>query len=329
MDSTQGRSAGHVVLLRMLSVMLMMATLFALVGPPRAAAASAIVTIDPATSIGPVTTQLSTNLVYPNIIEGLPNAQARLDAFAPPLLRLHVGTDGTYPGSKSALPAGEVKGDWDFGQLNTLVGNVRSYGGRPLLNVRYAPNWMWTCGRVFTDSPQGVGQVRDQSFAEFAAYLARLVAYYNTGSMVTEDGQRVANPAGTANRIDYWELWNEPDLSNETPCHPGDWGPALTPMQYLAMWNAAAPAMRAVDPTIRLVGPATANAITGQEPEYVPTLLRGAIIAPDAVSFHGYGGWENTQGDREVFDGGANTDGLAAIVSGLAQVRSWAGGRPV
>jgi hypothetical protein len=298
----------------------------AVAAPPTAAT----VTVSAETVVGPLATRLSTNLVYPDIVEGIPGGQARLSALAPPLLRIHAGTDGTWPGGPApALPAGDAQGNWDFSSLNRLVGNVRAYGSRPLLNMRYAPNWMWTCTQPFAGGAQGVGTLADPSFATLAAYLARLVAYYNTGAMVTEAGATVTNPAGTANRIDYWELWNEPDLANETPCHPADWGPALTPAQYLAMWNAAAPAMRAIDPTIKLVGPATANATTGYSPEYVPTLLAGARIPPDVVSFHGYGGWENTQGDEEIFDGGANTDGLAGIVAGLARVRAWAPGKPV
>ena len=50
--------------------------------------------------------------------------------------------------------------------------------------------------------------------------MARLVSYYNTGTMTTEQGAVINNPAGTSNRITYWELWNEPDLNNETPCAP-------------------------------------------------------------------------------------------------------------
>lgn len=317
-----------------LALLLTLVPLLAVVARPlgggTALAAAAAVAVTPGTAVGPLATRLSTNLVYPGVVAGLPAGPARLAALAPPLLRLHAGTDGTWPGGPApALPAGLRQGDWDFSSLDQLVGTARASGGRPLLNIRYAPNWMWTCAAYWSDTPQGVGTLADPSFATFAAYLARLVAYYNTGRMVTEAGATVANPAGTANRIDAWELWNEPDLANETPCHPADWGPALTPAQYLRMWNAAAPAMRAVDPTITLVGPATANAATGQDPEYVPTLLAGATIPPDAISFHGYGGWENSQGDEELFEGGNQTDGLAAIVSGLAQVRAWAGELPV
>jgi hypothetical protein len=48
--------------------------------------------------------------------------------------------------------------------------------------------------------------------------------------------------------------------------------------------------MRAVDPSIKVIGPATANIDTGQNPEYVPDLMYNAIYKPDVISYHGYGG---------------------------------------
>ena len=108
--------------------------------------------------------------------------------------------------------------------------------------------------------------------------MARLVSYYNLGHMTTETGTVINNPAGTSNRIDYWEPWNEPDLSNETPCVP-DTGVALTPDEFLTMWNAVVPAMLAVDPTLKFVGPATAGGPVRLEArsgnEYVDTLMQG------------------------------------------------------
>jgi hypothetical protein len=276
--------------------------------------------------VGTVGTQLSTQIVYPGVIEGA-SAQSRLSGYAPPLMRIHAGTDGCCwaGGPGPALPGGATKGNWDFGPLNQMVGNVRAYGGSPVLNVRYAPNWMWTC----TAFSGGAGVVRDQTFTEFGDYVARLVSYYNVGRMTTESGTVITNPAGIANRITYWELWNEPDLSNEDPCHPANWGPALTPAQYLAMWNATAPKMLAIDPSIKLVGPAIAGWLAAQD--YVPLLVASATNKPDIVSFHAYGGWENTQSDLFLFDGDASCPecGLRGMLTGLVQVRTMAQGRPV
>ena len=292
---------------------------------PTSPGGSPTITLDATTTVGTWDTQMSTNIVWPGSIDEVSGAQAKLNTYAPPLVRIHAGTDGGTP----ALPEATTPGNWDFTALNQLVNNVRAYGGAPLLNVRYAPNWMWTCSAYWSDTNQGIGTLRDLTFQQFATYMARLVSYYNKGSMTTEAGQVLNNPASTNNRITYWEIWNEPDYSNETPCHPADWGPALTSDTYVKMWNAVVPSMRAVDPSIKVVGPATANVETGQDPEYVPDLMQHAIYKPDVISYHGYGGWDNSQGDLEMFDGGPDTDGLAYIVNGVDTVRAWAPGKPI
>ena len=313
-----------------LGVIVAAALLVALQGltlPLTAAADDGSVSVDAASPIGTVGTQLSTQLVFPGVIADTPNGRSRLAALGAPLVRIHAGSDACCwaGGPASALPAGVTKGDWNFSSLDQMIGAVRAYGASPVLNPRYAPNWMWTCTAV-----GGAGIVRDQTFAEFADYMARLVSYYNQGRMTAENGTVITNPAGTANRISYWELWNEPDLSNETPCHPADWGPALTPAQYLTMWNAATASMLAVDPSIKLVGPATASPL-GIVPNYIPMLLAGAAHRPNAVSVHAYGGWDNTQSDQFLFDGDAGCPecGLRGMLSGLAQVRAWAPELPV
>src|SRR2546422_1069126 len=84
-----------------------------------------------------------------------------------------------------------------------------------------------------------VRTLRDPMFGEFAAYAARLVAYYNIGSFVAEDGRQILNPAAAENRATYWELWNEPD-QHHSACPPG---PGLSPEQYVGMWNTSADAM--------------------------------------------------------------------------------------
>ena len=86
--------------------------------------------------------------------------------------------------------------------------------------------------------------------------------------------------------------------------------------------------LRAVDPAIKLVG-STGDVNTGYTPDYIPTLMASSIYKPDVVSFHGYGGWDNSQSDLEMFDGGPDTDGLAYIVNGVDKVRAWAPGKPI
>src|SRR5207253_9569101 len=88
--------------------------------------------------------QLSTNYTWSGEIPLVPNGPTELSALNAPLVRLHAGDDGSQ-----AMP--EIKkGQWDdldgaapFTRLNALVNDVFASGQEPLMNIRYAPDWMW------------------------------------------------------------------------------------------------------------------------------------------------------------------------------------------
>jgi len=94
--------------------------------------------------------------------------------------------------------------------------------------------------------------------------------------------------------------------------------------EYTRMWNVVAPAMKAADPTVKLVGPTISNPISlanvdvnthvvTSDPgdtsyrntaDYIPTLMAGASPRPDVISFHGYGGFRGSQDtDAGYFQG--------------------------
>lgn len=115
--------------------------------------------------------------------------------------------------------------------------------------------------------------------------------------------------------------------------------------EYTRMWNIVAPAVKAVDPAIRLVGPTISNpislangdvvttAVTSgpgdnswiSNVDYIPTLMAGGNPRPDAVSFHGYGWYQGT-GSTEVQEWG----GLTSAVTGfISEDQTAVGGTPV
>ena len=294
-----------------IAALLCAAFVVALVGcaAPSGRAEGTTISVDTGQEIGIVRMRLGTQFVWPGVLDRAARTRGLFNALAPSLVRINATTIGSDP----VLPAGMRKGDWNFDNLNSLVNDAREAGGEILLTVAYAPDWMWDCAK---------GTLRDRTFGEFADYMARLVGYFNRGAFLTEDGRAIVNPAGRANRIRYWELWNEPDLLKGCPPN----GNRITVSQYLAMWNAAAEKMLAVDPDVQLVGPATSQAGLA---DYVPALLSGAAHKPDVISFHGYGGWLNSQNDRFLFDGNGATFGLRGIERGVARVRAWAPGVPV
>lgn len=292
------------------------------------------VQVDTGTSVGAFATRLDTQIVYPAVLdEDIPTGVEQLARYAsgrlPELrVRLILGTDGAYvtPDRRHlpTLPAGWTREDWDFTSLDLLVGDVFRAGARPVIDIGYMPDWMWQCSS---------GTPLDPTFTAFGEYAARLVAYYNQGSFVAEDGRTIRNPAGTSRRVDTWELWNEPNfqtLACHPPNTPGARVPPITSAQYLAMWNAAAPRMRAADPTIRLAGPSTSAGVTGQNPDYLPLLMKSATIKPDIATFHGYGSYTADETDGCLFDNAPPAGracfqgGIPLLVQGLRQVRAWA-----
>ena len=301
---TAGRSPRRVSASRIAAV----AGFVVLCAVPGAVAASPVtVTVATGSSLGTLSTQISSNNTWSGLVDQNATSKSNFAALKLPMVRLHVGDDGGAP----AMP--EIKqNQWSFANLDTLVNDETSIGQQVVMNVKFAPDWMWTCTKY-----QGAGDIADKTFKTYAAYMARLVSYYNKGSMTTETGQVITNPAGTSNRVTYWELWNEPDLSNETPCNPPD-GMALTPAEYLTMWNAVAPAMLAVDPTLKFIGPATAggqfgSGSGGANNDYITTLMQSGNPKPYALSFHGYGYWDNGVTDNTMFVG----DGTPGVNGGI------------
>lgn len=285
-----------------------------LVSGGRSNPAALAVRVDAAASVGTLQAQLGTQFGWPGTLEQAVETRARFTTLGEPLIRILARTDGCcWPGGPGPMiPAGKVEGGWDFNSLDAVVNDITGAGARPVLAIAYAPEWMWNCE---------TGTIRDPTFGEFGDYMARLVAYYNRGSFVAEDGRTIRNPAGIANRITYWELWNEPD-QRALSCPPTG-SPNISPAQYVTMWNATTPKMRALDPALTLIGPATANPSAG----YITALVSDAIRKPDIVSFHAYGGWMTSQSDHFLFH--SRCCGLDAIVSNLAQVRASAPGIPV
>jgi hypothetical protein len=282
-----------------LAVLLFSAT--TLVASGQTAAAPATVTVDAGFRLWALRTEMDTQIKYPLQLDRAPGTRPLLDAFGARRIRINATADGCcWPGGPAPMiPAGLVEGSWDFSALDSVINDITAARAETVLNIFHAPEWMWDCT---------ARTIRDLTFVEFADYMARLVSYYNKGSFVAEDGRTIVNPAGLTNRITYWELWNEPDLMS-IACP--ERAPNITAAQYVTMWNATTVKMLAVDPSVKFLGPAT------DAPQYVTALIAGAARKPDALSYHGYGGWLVDQSDQFLFDG------LGGVVNSLLRMRAW------
>src|SRR6266480_5651791 len=95
---------------------------FVLFAVPGAIAATPVtVTVAGATSVGSLSTQISSNNVYAGLIDDNPTAKANFAALALPLVRIHVGDDSGRP----AMPAIR-QNQWSFSTLDELVNDETS-----------------------------------------------------------------------------------------------------------------------------------------------------------------------------------------------------------
>src|SRR5579859_5636987 len=161
---------------------LLLLNLLHFIHPLPSTAASASITIDASKTTGLFKTIITTQLGY----QGAPaKAVSLFKELAPGSpVRIHMSPYSDHP-----LLAEKAIGVWDFSALDEFVNEIASYGGKPLLNVKFPPPCMWSCQKW-----QAPGTILDSSYSQFGDYLARMVSYYNKGKMTTEKGEVITNP---------------------------------------------------------------------------------------------------------------------------------------
>lgn len=167
---------------------------------------------------------------------------------------------------------------WDFTRLDGMVGPIQSVTDHsPEFQIAVAPAFMYSSPNV----------LRDSTYAEFAAYSADLVRYYNTGGFT--DGNGVHHQSSSAYPITYWGIYNEPNLNG------------LSGTEYTKLYNETVPQMQAVDPTIKFVAVELSD--FGSEPEkMLPPFVQGVTAHVDIVATHYYGTCNQKDSDQQVFD---------------------------
>ena len=82
--------------------------------------------------------------------------------------------------------------------------------------------------------------------------------------------------------IEYWEIWNEPDLAVQF------W--TGTPEQYYVMYEEAARAIKALNPKLKVGGPACTGSLRKEYVEEFIKYCRDHKVSLDFFSWHSYGG---------------------------------------
>ena len=232
-----------------------------------------------------------------------PMYQKNLAYMAPGLLRLHnAGMVGDSAGSADAW-VDYAHRRWDAAKIGkALVGFPP--GATLLINIPNWPSWMDADHDGFLDADQ------TDAYARFCADLVRIV---------NRDLKK---------HVVFWEVTNERDENYFVNFHEaGGWGPLKDPakpdrVEELArIYAQCADAMKAVDPAIKVGGPAM------ERPDLAMFAERFARVAGprlDFFSFHAYASGSRDDPDDVIFDHAAGFGGsvdafrkaLAAAVPG-------------
>lgn len=195
-----------------------------------------------------------------------------------------------YPklGVAELEPPAKDKTSWDFSLIDPMTEDfMDATKGHPvILNFSTIPQWMFKTDKrvAYPGDPDGVTwdytqgtELRDPSMKELADYYARLVGWYVNGGFTDEAGRR--HESGHRYKIDYWEVFNEPDFEH-----------SMTPEQYTARYDAVVAAIRKVAPGMKFVG--LGLAMPSDNPRMFEHFLNPKNHKPgiplDMISYHFY-----------------------------------------
>jgi hypothetical protein len=168
---------------------------------------------------------------------------------------------------------------WDASKIDAALDALTGIDPTVAINIPAWPTWMDQNGDEFLDADQ---------IDEYAAFCAELVRIVNL-----EHGHAVR----------YWEPTNERDDIYYVRFANAGQPDRLD--ELIAIYNAAANAMKAVDPSILVGGPAFAR------PDLYPQVERfvaGTVAAGtlDFLSIHGYASGNQGEADRQIYNRAIN-----------------------
>ncbi|MHA1113672.1 MAG: GH39 family glycosyl hydrolase, partial [Alphaproteobacteria bacterium] len=166
---------------------------------------------------------------------------------------------------------------YDFQSSDVRIKAICENGFRCL--YRLGTSWKGRRTQPINDPPGTLrgpdGQVTHRAdradFRKWAKICVQTVRHYTEG---WKDGFRFP--------IEYWEIWNEPDLAAQF------W--TGTPQQYYLMYEEAAKAIKAANPQLKVGGPACTGILRESYVEDFILYCREREAPLDFFTWHSYGG---------------------------------------
>jgi Glycosyl hydrolases family 39 len=175
---------------------------------------------------------------------------------------------------------------WDATRINTVLNNANNwqagYAPEKLITIPTWPTWLATY--TVTVGTRTVRLLDPSAYAAFAQFCADLVTLVN----VTQ-----------GRGVKYWEVTNERDDAYYVPWHNAGIASQNKMSELVSIYNLAAAAMKAVDPTIQVGGPAFARADLTPS---VRAFVQGAANNIDFLSYHFYANGDLRESDSQIYN---------------------------
>jgi hypothetical protein len=177
---------------------------------------------------------------------------------------------------------------WDFSTVDQVTEDVmKALNGHPMvMNFTTIPEWMFKDAKPvhYPDDPSQVcwdcapgKELRDPTYKEVADYFARVVSWHVKGGFTDELGKWHAS--GHHYKIDYWEVFNEPNLEH-----------GWSPQDYTKLYDVIVEAIHKVSPETKFVG--MSDDYAGGHPDFFLYFLNPRHHKPgvplDMISYHFY-----------------------------------------
>ena len=168
---------------------------------------------------------------------------------------------------------------WNFADLDLILNSIFDAGAQPSFTV--------------VGYPQGIAA---KDFTAYAHFIEGVVKRYN-----------VQKALGANRTVKYWEMWNEPTDEGDGK---------LTQAEYKTFVQTVGNAMKAQDPTIKLIGPVHTWSDLGNG-GWVSFAARNLEAQLDILSWHDYGpDPSNTDSARMIWQTPHYYDNIVLAKSG-------------
>ncbi len=222
------------------------------------------------------------------------------------LLRFHYG--GLLNDSATDARGWTVVGEqrWDNARINEVMNHAdnwnTTYGYKPekLVTIPDFPEWMRTYPVTFTTASgatKTINLLDPSEYDNYAQFCAQLVRILNVDQ---QRGVKFFEATNERDNIYYVEF-----VKNNQPDHLDE---------LIEIYNRAAMAMKAVDPTIQVGGPAFTR---GDLVAQVRRFVRGTLPNLDFMSYHFYATGNTTDSDEQIYN---RTKSLARHSADIAQI---------